>query len=227
MKPLCLLGALTFTACASAPAAPFDTLQNANVVAYRLQNYEHPPTPAAAAPAAPAAPGLPAIPGLPPIPPEIQQWAQQALPGLQQMIPPGILPPGLIPGAPAAPAPAPVAQPQAPRFHGFRILEQQPLVSPDLKETLAELLGDEDSFQTPSSNCMYAEMGLSFGNGNGAPTNDVLVSFSCNQMQGHNFIWPHPSAGMTSDTVKALADVVAKIFPASGGAPAPQAVAVR
>ncbi len=203
-------------ACASAPAAPFDTLPDSNVVAYRLQNYE---PPQAAAPA-PAQPGVPAIPG---IPPEIQQWAQQALPGLQQMIPPGLLPPGVLPPA-AAPAPPP---PQAPRFHGFRILEQQPVVSPDLKEQLAELLGDEDSFAQPQSNCMYAEMGLSFTSSAGAPPNDVLVSFSCNQMQGHNFIWPHPATGMTSETVQSLSDIVAKLFPPQSAPPpgvAPQPV---
>ncbi len=196
-------------ACAGAPAAPFDTLPNANVVAYRLQNYEPPQA------AAPTQPGVPAIPG---IPPEIQQWAQQALPGLQQMIPPGLLPPGILP-----PAAAPVPPPQAPRFHGFRILEQQPVVNPDLKEQLAELLGEEDSFTTPQSNCMYAEMGLSFTSSAGAPPNDVLVSFSCNQMQGHNFIWPHPTTGMTSETVQALSEIVAKLFPPQAAAP-PQPV---
>ncbi len=214
MKSFCIAALLlTVSGCASAPAAPFDTLPNSNVIAYRLQNYEPPPV--AAAPA----PGAPAIPG---IPPEIQQWAQQALPGLQQMIPPGLLPPGLIPGVPAAPVqPAP----QAPRFHGFLILEQQPVISPELKENLAELLGEPDNFQTPTSNCLYAEMGLSFSASAGAPPNDVLVSFSCNQMQGHNFIWPHQSTGMTSETVRALSEIVAKVFPPSAG-PAPQPVSL-
>jgi hypothetical protein len=209
MKQVSCLGVLLLASgCASTPAAPFDTFPKSNVTAYRLQNYE-PPAAAAAAPL----PG--AIPG---IPPEIQQWAQQALPGLQQMIPPGLLPPGVLPGLPGAVP----AQPQAPRFHGFRILEQQPVIDGELKETLAELLGDEDSFQTPQSNCMYAEMGLSFSTSPAAPPNDVLISFSCNQMQGHNFIWPHPSTGMKPETVKSLADVVAKLFP-PGVAPQPMA----
>lgn len=204
------------SACAS-PAPPFDTLPTSNVVAYRLQNYE--PPPAAAAPT----PGVPAIPG---IPPEITQWAQQALPGLQQMIPPGLLPPNLIPGLPGVAAPAP--EQQVPRFHGFRILEQQPVVSKDLKEQLAELLGDEDSFAAPTSQCLYAEMGLSFSSHAGAPPNDVLVSFSCNQMQGHNFIWPHRSSGMTPATVQTLSNIVSKLFPPSatpmGAAPQPVSV---
>jgi hypothetical protein len=200
------------SACASAPAAPFDTFPSSNVVAYRLQNYEPPAPVGGVDPSAPAA--------LPMIPPQIQQWAQQALPGLQQMIPPGLLPPGLlppgmVPGMPGAATPPP----QAPRFHGFRILEQQPMLNQELKEELAELLGDPDSYQAPQSNCMYAEMGLSFSSSTAAAPNDVLISFSCNQMQGHNFIWPHPTSGMTSDTVKKLADVVAKLFPPSAGAP--------
>jgi hypothetical protein len=198
------------SACASTPAAPFDTLKSANVTAFRLQNYEPPPATA-------AAPGV--IPGLPP---QILQWAQQAAPALQQMIPPGLLPPGLIPGLPGAPG-APTAQ-DAPRFHGFRILEQVPVIDQGLKEQLGELLGDEDSFQTQHANCLYAEMGLSFSSNPAAPPNDVLVSFSCNQLQGHNFVWPHPSTGMTSETVKTLSEVVAKIFPVGVGAPQPMAL---
>src|SRR5262245_15802254 len=96
---------LTGMACASAPAAPFDTLKTSNVTAFRLQNYE-PPAPAPGA--APPAPGA-AIPGLPP---EINAWIQQGASGLSQLIPPGLLPPGMVPGAPAAAPPAP----DAPRF---------------------------------------------------------------------------------------------------------------
>ncbi len=195
--------ALVSAACGS-PAVPFDTLEASNAVVYRLQNYEPPPPPAAAPAAAPQ--GM--IPG---IPPEIQAWAQQAVPALQQMIPPGVLPPGLIPGLPAAAVPAPT--PDAPRFHGFRILEQQPLMDSELKEDLAELFGDPDSFQPQHANCLYAEMGLSFSATPGAPPNDVLVSFSCNQVQGHNFIWPHPTTGLKSSTVEKLAEMVAKMFP--------------
>src|SRR5690606_23621095 len=85
--------ALVSVACGS-PAVPFDQLASSNAVVYRLQNYEPPP------PAAPAAGAMPQM-TIPGIPPEIQAWAQQAVPALQQMIPPGILPPGLIPGLPA------------------------------------------------------------------------------------------------------------------------------
>lgn len=200
----CILG-LVSTGCAKKPAAPFDTLQSSNLLAFRLQNYEPPPQ----AQPAPAAAGV-SIPG---IPPEITQWAQAALPGLQQLIPPGILPPGMIPGAPqAAPAPAP----DAPRFPmqqpNFRILGQNQIMDPDLKEELAKVLGSEKNFTSDHANCMYAEMGLSFGQ---VPY-DILISFSCNQVEARNFAWPHPNRGMKPETVEALAKVVQQVFPTAG-----------
>jgi hypothetical protein len=202
----CLCFAVLAVGCGS-PAVPFDSLANSSVVVYKLQNFE-PPAPAATA--APAQPGV-MIPGLPP---EIQAWAQQAAPQLQQMIPPGILPPGLIPGVPAQQPPPP--QPQAPRFHGFRILEQQQVVNQELKEDLAELLGDADSFQRPSTSAFYAEMGIAFSNTPGAPSNDVLISLSCKSMQGHNFVWPHPTTGITPETDQRLSELVPQLFPSTG-----------
>jgi hypothetical protein len=199
---LALLPISAALACGS-PAAPFDTLKSSNVVVYKLQNFE-PPAPVATAPQ----PGVPLIPG---IPPEIQAWAQQAAPQLQQMIPPGLLPPGLIPGLPAAPAAPPPAQ--APRFHGFRILEQQQVVNEETKEELADLLGDPDSFQAPTTQAFYAEMGLSFSSTPGAPSNDVLISLSCKSVQGHNFVWPHPTTGITPETDKKLSELVPQLFP--------------
>ena len=56
--------------CAGTPAAPFDTLKNSQLIAFRLQNYE-PPTPP---PGAAAPPGGGLIPGFPP---EIQSWIGQ------------------------------------------------------------------------------------------------------------------------------------------------------
>jgi hypothetical protein len=190
--------------CASAPAAPFDTLKTANVTALRLQNYEQP------APAGPAAatPQAGMIPGLPP---EITQWAQRALPGLQQFLPPGLLPPGVT-APPAAPPP-----PTMPRFPmappNFPILAQTQVIDPDLKEELGKLFGNADNFQPDHGNCMYAEMGISFTPGAGGPMNDMLISFSCNQVQARTFAWPHQNAGMKPDTVKELETIVQKIWP--------------
>jgi len=193
-------------ACASAPAAPFDTLKSSNATAFRLQNFEPPaPLPGAAAPA----PGA-AIPGLPP---EIQTWIQQGAQGLTQLIPPGLLPPGIVPGAPAPAAPPP----DAPRFHGFRILSQTQVLDPELKEELGELLGDPDGFDNQYSRCapgvIYPEMGISFTTGPGAPANDLLISMSCNQIVSRSFAWPHPSTGMTHGTVDKLREAVQKIWP--------------
>src|SRR5690606_19360764 len=95
----------------------------------------------------------------------------------------------------------------------------------DLKEELADVLGDEDSFQPQHANCLYAEMGLSFSSNPGAPPMDVLFSFSCNQVQGHNFIWPHQSTGMKSPTVEKLAELVSKLFPPQAAMMPPPAAA--
>jgi hypothetical protein len=200
------VAALASVGCASHPAAPFDTLKTSNLTAFRLQNYE-PPAAAATTPTAPGA----TIPGLPP---EVQQWVQQGAQGLQALIPPGLLPPGLIPGT--GTAAAPVTQ-DVPRFHGFRILGQTQVMDPDLKEKLGKILGDADNFDNKDARCapgvIYAEMGLSWTQGPGAPVNDVLLSFSCSQAVSRSFTWPHPATGMTPDTVKKLTEVVQKLWP--------------
>lgn len=206
--------ALGSAACASGPKAPFDVMKNANVTAFRLQNYEPPPPPPSASPTAPAQPGV--IPGLPP---EIQQWAQQALPGLQQLIPPGILPPGMLQGQPAQP-PAPTPAEQVPRFVDFRILGQAQVMDSELREKLGEIFGNEDNYHSQHQACMYPELGISFTPPAGAPRYDLLVSFSCNQVNAVNFAWPHNAAGMTPGMVEALSEVVPQIF-AQGAWPAP------
>lgn len=184
--------------CSKGPAAPFDTLKGSNVIAFRLQNYEPPPQQAAA----PPGPGG-LIPGLPP---EIQQWVQAGAQGLSQLLPPGLLPPGVTGAA------APPPQPDAPRFHGFRILSQTQVFDSNLQEQLAEILGDPDNFHNQHSACAYSEMGLSFSPQPGV-TNDILISFSCNQVVAQTFAWPHGTAGMKPSTVKNLSETVQKIWP--------------
>jgi hypothetical protein len=203
------LAAFATGACAKT-AAPFDTLKTANLTAYRLQNYEAPtPVPGAPIPGAPGA-------GIPGLPPEITQWVQGGAGGLQQLLPPGLLPPGMFGGQqgqqPAAPQLPGVPDP-TPRFHGFRILQQTPVLDPDLKEELAEILGKEKNFDSQHANCLYAEMGLSFVPGPGAISNDVLISYSCNQVAARNFAWPHPQTGMTPSATKDLAKIVAQLWP--------------
>lgn len=191
-----VLFGLLASACASAPASPFNQMEKSNLLVFRLQNYEPPVQQAQQNQAAPVLQGLP---------PEIQTWIQQGAQGLQQLIPPNLLP-NLAPQAQPA-------QPDAPRFYGFRILGQTQVADQDLKKQLAELFGDKDHFENPKSNCMYPELGVSFGPGPGQPSNDFLVSFSCNQVQARSFPWPHPYTGMTADTVSELTQVVKKLWP--------------
>jgi hypothetical protein len=202
-----LLTGLFGIACASAPAAPFDTLKNANATAYRLQNYE--PQQAAAPAAAPGAAPM-AIPGLPP---EIQSWIQTGAQSLQQLIPPG-----LIPGMPGATPGMPAAAPEAPRFHNYRILSQTQVMDPELREKLGDILGSAKSFDNQYARCapgvIYPEMGLSFTAGPTAQPSDVLISFSCSQVVSRSFAWPHPATGMKPETVESLTAVVQKLWPA-------------
>jgi hypothetical protein len=202
-----LLTGLLGVACAGAPAAPFDTLKNANATAYRLQNYE---PQAAAAPGAAAPGAAPTIPGLPP---EIQSWIQTGAQSLQQLIPPG-----LIPGMPGAASPLPAAAPEAPRFHNYRILSQTQIMDQDLREKLGEILGSSKNFDNQYARCapgvIYPEMGLSFTAGPTAQPSDVLISFSCSQVVSRSFAWPHPATGMKPETVENLTAVVQKLWPA-------------
>jgi len=190
-------------ACGGA-AAPFDKLSDSAVTVYRLQNYEPP-----AAVTSTGQQG--ALPGLPP---QIDQFIRQSAQVLPQLIPPGLLPPGLLPGTAAQTTPQ-VAQAAdtAPRFHGFRILGQTQVIDNNLKKQLAELLGNPDSFGPNHAPCMYAEMGLSFSSQPGATPNDVLISFSCNQLDSPTFPWPHPNKGMTPDSVQELSALVNKLWP--------------
>jgi hypothetical protein len=187
---------VSLTGCAGNPVAPFDNMKQAPMTAYRLQNYEPPPQ--AAAP--PTAPGM--VPGLPP---EIQKWVQAGA----SMLPPGLLPPGLIPGA-GAPAAPPVDT--TPRFHNFRVLGMPAnVVDPKFRDELIEIFGFEKSFDDTHGSCVYAEFGFSFARINQPPA-DVLVSLSCDQVQAHNFMWPHKSTGLTPDTAARISKVSQGIF---------------
>jgi hypothetical protein len=198
---LAALIGISAAGCASSPVSPFNQLEKSNLIVLRLQNYE-PPAPPAAQAAAPVAPLLQNL------PPEIQTWIQQGAQGLQQLIPPGLLP-GITGNAAASAAPVP----DAPRFYGFRILGQTQVADPDMKKQIAELFGDKDHFEAPKSSCLYPELGFSFGPGPGSPSNDFLVSFSCNQVQARSFPWPHPYTGMKADTVSSLTEVGKKLWP--------------
>lgn len=199
--------------CASQPAAPFDTLKNANVTMLRLQNYEPEGQQAGGAPGA-----TPLIPG---IPPQIQQWAQQAAPALQQLLPPGLLPPGLL-QAPVLP-PQPQAVQQEFRFHGRRVLGTAQVMDLELREELADMLGDEDNFQMEHQGCNYAELGLGWVTQPNMPPYELLISFSCNNIQAaQGFGWPHATGiGMKPKLVEGLTQIIQQLFPSTTMAPPP------
>jgi len=187
-------------------APPFDSIKTANTTLLRLQNYEPP----AAAPIGAAPGAAPLIPG---IPPEIQQWAQQAAPALQQLLPPGLLPPGLLGGAPLPPSPQ--AQQQGFRFHNRLVLGTAQVMDADLREDLGKLLGDEDNFQLEHQPCDYAELGMGWSPQPGMPPYEILISFSCNNIRAaQGFAWPHATGiGMKPKLVEGLTQVIQKLFP--------------
>jgi len=188
------LAALT-TGCAGV-AAPFNELDKSQVTVMRLQGQEAPQNQQAQ---------LPQIPGLP-IPPELQQMGQQALQGLSQMLPPGLIPPGLIPGAP-------MQQNQAnlPRFKNFVVLAQMPLTDEDQKAELIDIFGHESNFQAEHGQCFTPGLGVSMTRQNGPPV-DLLISIGCNQAMGDGFKWPHPVNGFTPETRTRLTKVYEKLW---------------
>ncbi len=195
--------------CKGSPAAPFNTLQDSQITVFRLQNYQEPAA-AAPAPAQPT-PQPGAIPGLPglPIPPEFQPQVQQAQNMICQMMPPGT--PGCAPTG--QPATQPVQAPaNAPMFEEFRIIGQAQVMDPSLREEIIDIFGYDKSFHSKMSPCMFPEFGMSFGGGGPQPPANLLVSYSCNQVQARNFNWPHPSNGMKEKTVENLNEVIQKLF---------------
>jgi hypothetical protein len=186
-----VLLAVGFAGCASNPVAPFDSFKDAPITAYRLQNYEPPPP--VAATASPAQ-----IPGMPP---EIQKWLSVGA---------SMLPPGLLPGLGGTPAPAAVDT--VPRFHNFRVLGMPAnVIDGKLRDELISIFGFEKNFDDTHGSCVYAEFGFSFAR-IGQPPADVLVSLSCDQVQSQNFLWPHRSTGLTSDSSQRIIKVSQAIF---------------
>ena len=195
--------------CKGSPAAPFNTLQDSQITVFRLQNYQEPVAATTTTqPTATTQPSL--IPGLPglPIPPEFQPQVQQAQTMICQMLPPGT--PGCTATGQTTPQPA-VAQ-NAPMFEGFRIIGQAQVMDPDLRESIIDIFGYSNNFDSSKSACMFPEFGMSFGGGGTQPSANLLISYSCNQVQARNFNWPHPDNGMKEKTVKNLNEIVRSLF---------------
>ena len=187
------LAAAAATGCASL-SPPFNEMKGSQMTVYRLQNFEPPPQQAQAQ--APAAASL--------IPPQIQQWIAAGA----SLLPPGLLPPGLLPGA----APAPPPPVDAPRFHGFRIIEWQPVNDPSVQSDILDTFGHSSGFTSPQFSCKYAELGFAMARPNNQVPADVLVSLSCQQVDVYNFVWPYPQMGITPDTEKKFAQIAQRVF---------------
>lgn len=190
--------------CASQPAAPFNTLPEAQLTAYHLQN-----TPQQGQ----QQPGAPAIPGIPGITPEmIRQTTQQIesiIPGISGIV-------NQVTGGAATGG----GQSQAPRFplnfppeQSFEIKRQQVVIDASVKERLAEILGDADNFEPERyQGCVAPEIGFSFSSAPGQPTNDVMVSFVCHSVKPANFTWPHPNFGMTQSTEQEMLSLMRDVW---------------
>ena len=162
---------------------------------FRLQNYEPPAAPTTSQ-------------GTNFLPPQIQQWMQAGA----LLLPSGLLPQGLIPGSQPA-----VQEAQVARFHNFRILGWMTLNDASLKNDLYDVLGKESGFATPNgpggSGCMYAEFGFAFQSAQNAPSSDLLVSLSCNQVAPIGFTWPFANkTGLNSDTSKRIVTIAQTTF---------------
>jgi len=160
---------------------PFSGLKDSPMTVYQLQNYEPPQSSGQTS-------------GTFPLPAQIMQWVTAGA----SLLPPGLLPPGLLPGSTATP---PVAD--APRFHSFRILSYQQIADSSVKADILDGFGHASNFQASTSNCMYPEFGFAIGQPNAAPA-DILLSFSCAQVQASNFVWPYGQNGLTPTRPRSL-----------------------
>jgi len=181
--------------------APFNEMDQAQITVLRLGQ---PPAPTPTV--TPQAAGLPQIPG---IPAELQQMGQQALQGLQQALPPGMIPPGLIPGTQQQQT-TPV-QPATPQFKGFSILAQMPVTDDKVKDEILDLFGDEDNFTGQRGTCFTPGMGVAITRPNAAPI-ELLISISCNQAVGDGFQWPYPNNGFSNEARQRATDLYQKLW---------------
>jgi len=175
------------SACA-ARTAPFNQLDQAQVTVMRL---------AAPQPAVP--PTL--LPGLP-IPPELQKMGQQALQGLQTMLP-GLQIPGATPGSPGAPG--------TQQLKGYAIVSQMPLLDDGVKEEVLDIFGQERSFSPQIGNCFNPGWAFVMQRPN-APEIDLFISLACNQAHMDGAPWPYPVYGLAPPTRDHLARIYERLF---------------
>jgi hypothetical protein len=187
--------ALSVNAGCASVTAPFDKMRDAPMTVLRLQNFE----PASQAQTQTASSGLQSL----SLPPQISQWITAGA----SMLPPGLLPPGLLPGAIGSSPPAA----DSPRFHGFRILEGQPVTDSGVRGDIVDLFGHGSNFQDTTSNCMFAEFGFAIAQANVAPV-EVLVSLSCEQVQPFNVTWPYSRTGLSPAAAQKVVSIAQRVF---------------
>ncbi len=89
----------------------------------------------------------------------------------------------------------------------------QTIADPAQRTEVLDILGHDSNFVGPHATCMYAEFGFAIQPSPGAPTDDVLVSLSCGQIQAFNFVWPYAATtGSRADTAKRIIAVAQKSF---------------
>lgn len=195
--------AVATASCSNTLAQPFQDLKEQPITIFHLQNFEPPQPQAGAVP-----------PTMPAIPPELQQLLQHGA----SLLPPGLIPPGILPGT--APAPA---QPEAPRFYGFRVLRTMAVTDSKMREEILELFGKESSFVNATQSCMYPEFAFQIGQPpppgappgtpNARPPADILVSLACDRVELKTYGWPHGSkTGISPDTEKRIVAIAQKAF---------------
>ena len=175
--------------------APFNELDAAPMTVMRLG-----PAPAPTA-------QLPTLPGLPGTA-ELQALGQQALQGLQQVLP-GVIPPGMIPGQPMPAQPAA----QAALYKGYAVVGQPvSLVEKELRDEILDLFGREDSFTVQRPSCFTPGLAVTIARPS-APAVELLISLSCNQTATDGFAWPFPNkVGFTTDAHNRLQKLYERLF---------------
>jgi len=192
--------ALPLVAGCSGRASPFNDLDNAQVTILKLQGQQAPsPIPGAQPGQFPTLP----IPGLTPeMQGQLQQGAQQFGQAVGQFIP-GFQLPGMG-------GPTPVTQ-QPQLFNGFVVQGSTPVADEDMKNRLLDDFGKEDNFNRNVGPCFTPGMGVIFSDPKKGNI-ELMVSFSCNQVQGNGFRWPHPANGMTPETSNDLRQIYQQMF---------------
>jgi len=187
---ICLSAAIASAGCGTL-SPPFDKMKSSQMTVYRLQNFE------------PAAqPQAQATPGGWQIPPVLQQWIQAGA----SLLPPGLLPPGLTQGT------SPPTAADAPRFHGFRVLDYQIVDDMGIRTDIVDVFGTKGNFQNSASSCMFAEFGFAIAQPTGPTPADILVSLSCEHVQGYNFTWPYAQDGLTPEASKKIVAIALRVF---------------